>query len=347
MAGTLLYNVTKLNKFTSDFSGLSDFASEIIIFVNHGLLCFFIGLFGIVTNFFNVWVFIKQGLNTSINISLFSIAVFDLIKIVTMQSVNLFSNPLVLHMSDSTISLDAFFLVGGWPAACAHRISMYITWYITAERCLCISVPLKVKNWITPQLTVIVLFFIIASNIVTLIPEYLSMYIDWVFVENLNRTVLGLAFNSNRPTMQGLTAMCHLAFLVVGIIFVISLTITLVLLLRQKSNWRNRNTTTNDKQKQFMSARDQKTCKLIILIATILSICYLPMIILNIVTVTVRDFNQDGKYSKLFSTVWSFGHVFGISNSSANFFIYYSMSSNFRQKLRECLSTEKTKCVVT
>ncbi|KAK7005298.1 growth hormone secretagogue receptor type 1 [Biomphalaria glabrata] len=308
--------------------------SETIIFVNHVLLCSAIGLFGIVTNAINICVFIKQGLNTSINISLFSIALFDLVKIFAMQSINIVSNPLVIELVGSRMILDAFYLIGGWPAACAHRISLFITVYMTAERCLCVSFPLKIRTWITPRVAFITVSVIILVNVLTLIPEYTAIYIDWVVVPGRNTSTLGLIFTSNRPAMQGLTFIIHAIFLFVGIIVVVSLTLGLVLLIRRKSEWRNRNTT-NDKQKYSLSVRDKKMSQLVILLATVLIVCYLPMVILSLVTVFMPDFTPEGKLGLFFLTLWSFGHVFGITNPSVNIFIYYKMSSYFREKFKE------------
>ncbi|KAH9514478.1 hypothetical protein Btru_025374 [Bulinus truncatus] len=315
----------------------SDFESQIIIFVNHFLLCATIGLFGTVFNVINVRVLLKQGLSTSLNICLFFIAVFDLIKILTMQSTNLFSNPFLINMSDSQITLGAFYLIGGWPATCAHRISMFITGYVTAEQCLCISVPLKIKRWATPRRALVAILIIQIANIVSIIPEYSSIYIDWVFLPATNKTVLGLVPNGNRPALRGMVFKIHVAFLVVGIVSVISLASTLVFLLRQKSEWRVRHTV-DGRQKQTLSVRDQKTCKLVILMAAVVIVCYLPVVIISLATIAIPEFNADGKLSTLFTTVWSFGHVFGISNSSVNIFIYYNLSSNYRLKFRECFS---------
>ncbi|CAG5124274.1 unnamed protein product, partial [Candidula unifasciata] len=51
---------------------------EIVEFVNIVCLCGLVSMFGTVANIINLIVFYRQGLNTTINISFFALAVSDL-----------------------------------------------------------------------------------------------------------------------------------------------------------------------------------------------------------------------------------------------------------------------------
>lgn len=63
---------------------VTDDCRRVFEIVNHVVLIGFICVFGITTNIANIVVFCKQGLNNTMNISLFGIAISDLSSLVTL-----------------------------------------------------------------------------------------------------------------------------------------------------------------------------------------------------------------------------------------------------------------------
>uniref|UniRef100_A0A2C9KKM1 G-protein coupled receptors family 1 profile domain-containing protein n=1 Tax=Biomphalaria glabrata TaxID=6526 RepID=A0A2C9KKM1_BIOGL len=322
---------------------LSDYEAQMFLLVVRIACCSIIGLFGMVSNVINLYVFVKQGLNTSINISFFAMAISDLIRIVTVQWMNFCSLPNIDTLGIPWVFSDIRYLSASWPTGCANRITLFITAYITAERFLCIVFPLKIKKMIKPSRTVLILLAIDVVNTLGLVPEYASVYYEWKFYPAKNRTLLGMAFRSNRSSTQGVTFSIHAALLTIALVAVIVFTIVLVIQLKSKSQWRKDNTG-NKSQMESMSNRDKKTVKLVILIAVVMAFCYTPAVVLSLVSSFIPDFGVGGRQSKLFHSTWSFAYLTGIINASVNIFIYYKLSSKYKSTFKELFGlTSQTK----
>ncbi|XP_059177784.1 uncharacterized protein LOC131957098 [Physella acuta] len=166
--------------------------------VNYNFFCTIFALFGILTNNINIIVFYKQGLTSSINISFLSLAISDLCSLITLLWFNVCANPLFKNADDIPMVPSEFVhLTAGFPHACFARITCLITAYITAERCMCITLPLKIKQIITPRRAAYIICFIYILHMTTLVPEYLSLHIDW----NL------ATYNRNKPVFYTASSM--------------------------------------------------------------------------------------------------------------------------------------------
>ncbi|KAH9505318.1 hypothetical protein Btru_059247 [Bulinus truncatus] len=319
---------------------LDIFHWEVFSLVNNGIVCTLIGTLGLVANVINMAVFYRQGLNTSTNISLFSMAVSDIIRILCVEWANICFNPYIENLRTPILFDEIFYITGGWPVGCACRITLYITVFITAERCLCIVFPLTIKTLITYRQTRIFVVFIYSVHALTLAPEYSSIYLSWQFNKERNDTVLGVAFRANRSLTKGVTFMLHVILIIIGLLCLIFLTATLVIQLRRQTKWRMQNSGHN-RQSGSLSNRDRKSIALVIVVATSVSVCYIPIASLSLVTVFVPDFYVGGKYFNVFRDSWAFAFLIGIINSSSNIIIYYKMNSKFRKTFEEMISTRR------
>ncbi|KAH9514382.1 hypothetical protein Btru_025063 [Bulinus truncatus] len=305
------------------------------------VFCTSMGLLGLVSNVLNICVFIKQGLNTSLNISFFAMSVSDFIRIVLVHWMNFCNAPGVEDLGAPFVFSDITYLAAGWPVGCANRITMFITGYITAERCLCIAAPLKIQRIVTPFRTMVILVTIDVCNVLALVPEYVSVYYDWNFYPARNKTLLGLAFRVGAAgETQFVTFTLHAVLMTLALTFVAISTAVLVFQLKAKSRWRRENTRDSDQQKSI-SNRDRKTVKLVILVATVMVACYAPAVVLSLLSSLWPDFSFTGSLSDLFRSCWSLVYIFSVVNASVNIFIYYSMSSRYKEGLDRLLNRIK------
>lgn len=228
-------------------------------------------------------------------------------------------------------------LTGGFPHACFARITCWITVFITAERCLCITTPLKIKQIITPRRSTLIICSIYILMIASLMPEYATMYIGWKFYDNKNQTLLGLITTEDNKKVSGLTFLLYAVYIVVSFFAVIVFTTVLVVKLKHKTQWR-KESTFDAKQSDTISSRDQKTINMVIVIASVLIVCFTPSVLLSAAGFIEHDFFVVGKYSNLFFATWSFGFVFDSFNSSVTIILYYNMSSKYRRTLRAMLA---------
>jgi hypothetical protein len=107
--------------------------------------------------------------------------------------------------------------------------------YITAERCLCITAPLAVRNIITPKRATLSLIAIYIINISILVPPFTTSYIGWKFFPDLNRSLFGAITTSDYEQTEGLVFLIHAVIILTTFICVIVLTFVLVIKLKVAS----------------------------------------------------------------------------------------------------------------
>lgn len=144
---------------------------------------------------------------------------------------------------------------------------------------------------------------IFSVNLITLIPDYVNSYLGWKFNCKRNSTLYGLTFMGNRKTVGGVAYVLNSFLGMTSFVGVILFTAVLVTKLGQASKWRKK-TTLGYHQHQSMSTRDQKTVKMIVLIATILIVCYSPSALISTAAFIIgNEFDRLGKYVNVFLNV--------------------------------------------
>ncbi|CAL1530685.1 unnamed protein product, partial [Lymnaea stagnalis] len=314
---------------------LSDRDRTIIEVVNYVFLCGIISLFGIVSNVINIVIFFKQGLRTTMNISFFGLAISDLCSLVSLALFSFFLNPLVENSDLPIISREFEYLVAGWPYVCFTRTTCLITAFVTAERCLCITCPLKVKQIITPRRAGAAVCATYVIMMLSVVPEYATMYMDWKFYPPRNTTRLGLVFTSNRKSVEGLVFIINASLGALSYLLVVVFTAILIWKLKHNSKWRK---TTSVDRMDWTLSRDRKAVSMVLLIASILIVCSAPSIVLSIVAYFQPEFSVLGFHSNVFFAMWSFAFFFGSINATVNIFLYYRMSSKYRKSFLELFS---------
>lgn len=309
-------------------TSITDNQKQIFVYVNIVCLCEAVSMFGILANIINVVVYYKEGLNTTINISFFSMSISDLLCLIILQWYIVI--PLMKLAGLPMLYSDVQYISGCIPHETFNRMTCSITVYITAERCLCVVFPLKIKRLITPKLTTIVIVFIYIVTLLCPVPIFFTSYLDWNFYPDKNRTLLGLVFTHDREAIESLLYSIHAIVGVLSVIAVVTFTLVLILKIREKSAWRQ-TLNVQQKQKDFVSNKERMTMFMVVLIAIILLVCYTPSIILCVASLYIPDFSAAGKYVNLHYILWSFALLFETINSSVNIFLYLKMSTKYRR----------------
>ncbi|BFZ11291.1 hypothetical protein BsWGS_14330 [Bradybaena similaris] len=320
---------------------VSDDLVDIFHIVNLAILAGVIAAFGIAANIINIVVFLKQGFSDTVNISLFALAVSDLCALITLEWVNLLRNPLFIYRVPF-LPDEVQHLTAAWPHACFARITSWITVYITLERCLCVVVPLKVKSIVNPRVAVCVLVTIFLVMFLTLLPDYLTCYLDWKFDSSHNRTMLGLLFLKGRDEMAALSFNLAAVTQISSFGAVIIFTVVLVIKMKEKSKWRSSIAHAGTNSSDGIQKKDNKVVKMIVLIAVIYCGCFLPMLVNYIVTTIEPRFIIVGVYRNAFLLSWSFAFLVDSFNSSINIVVYYRMSTKYRNTFNSlfCATTQ-------
>ncbi|XP_012941610.1 growth hormone secretagogue receptor type 1-like [Aplysia californica] len=292
-----------------------------------GAICFF----GIVANVINLIVFIRQGFKDTVNISLFSLAISDIGTLIPILWASIGINPFLVNADLPFDLQEVVYLTAGWPGICFSRISGWITAFITLERCLCIAVPLKVKTMITVKRTVIVLVSIYVTMIGALLPVFYAIRLEPRYSPLKNETKFRMVYIPNGFAIERVLFLINAFSQLITFGIVIICSIILVKNLISKSKWRK--STSNSGDHDSFSNRDKKVVKLVLFIAIIFIVCLLPSVINFIAQSFEPEYTASGKYEDLFFLIWSFSTFLTATNSAVNIFVYYNMSSKYKQIL--------------
>lgn len=320
---------------------LSDEGRTVFEVVNFVFISSILGMFGIACNIVNVIIFYKQGFKHSVNVGFLGLAISDIICLLTLQWSSILLNPLLASSGFPWYPMEVMYLTGAWPHTCFSRITSFITVFITAERYFSIAFPLKVKHIITAKTAALLVCLIFLVNVATLVPEYATSYLDWRFVPSKNKTLIGILFTSSRTSVEGVVYVLHSVFGMTSFAGVILFTVLLVTKLKQSSQWRA-SVVSSHIRGETVSNRDKKTVKMVALIASILIACYTPGAVIALTTFIVGpEFNIRGEYINICHAMWSIACACQCINSTVNIFIYYSMSSKYRQTFAEIICRRK------
>ncbi|GFO08201.1 Zinc finger protein 692 [Plakobranchus ocellatus] len=167
------------------------------------------------------------------------LAVSDLECLLTLQWLNICFNPLFQQADLSFGPFQIEYITGGWPHVCFVRITGLITAYITLERCLCITMPLKVKLIMTPRNTVV---FVISAHLVMFACTAQAYSVNlphWEWNPRRNRNILGLRLTSNREEVKKYAHGLNNSFGFGTFVVIIVLTIILTSSVNSKTSWRD------------------------------------------------------------------------------------------------------------
>lgn len=313
----------------SDLLGqmISDKTADIIVAV---MQVGFTGTFafaGIIANSINIVVFLNMGLHDAVNISLFSLAIGDFFALICSLWESICFNTRMEDLGLPIVFSEIEYVTGCWPHVCIVRVTSYITTFITLERCLCITFPLKVKTIITPKRTKIVmgmLYFFVAA---TSASEFYVTQLAWKFYPDRNRTMLGIYFVEGRERFESVTlVMNNIVLQCVAFMSVFTCTIVLIIQLNRKAQWRQQ-TTRGDKS---TSGKDKRVIKMISFIAVIFIVCELPSVV-NIIAMAFNpQIHPTGVNYNMFYVIWSVVYVMESINSAINIFVYFNMSSRYK-----------------
>ncbi|XP_005099852.1 adenosine receptor A1 [Aplysia californica] len=277
-----------------------------------------VSLLGLGANIVNVVVFTRQGFSESINVSLLGLAVSDMLTLVNMFPFTLIS---WFEWTDSW----------AWYAFAFN--SSWIAVFISVERCLCVKVPMKVKDIITPKVAAVVIILMFLLTLTSIVPSFIAFEAKRSWDPSRNKTVFKLVPKENKVLLEFITY-CMLAFMQNGsFICLLFSTAILIFTLKQKSDWRLQATVTKSVASVAALRRDNQVVKMVILVSTIIVLSYLPGQCLSLAAMIVPDSFYAKLPRHMFKFLWAVAFSQYAVNASINIFIYYNMSSKYKATL--------------
>lgn len=299
-----------------------------ILMVNFWGIGLATSVFGIITNILNIIIFLKQGRRDAVNISLLGLAITDLGSLLTLTMTNICFIPSFQSLDLPFVPMD-FMYIWAWLHIMLTRITSWITVYVTFERCLCVSHPLKVKVFITPKRTVVYILFLYLIMLVSVVPVYYPTRAAKIFDSSRNKTINGISLLPNRNDIETVSFVINCIVPTSAFVSVIICTTILVKQVRRKEKWRT--ISTMSRQTDNLSRRDTKVIKMVVFMSAVFIICYFPGTAIYIWVMIDPDMRIDGKHLDLLLANFSILFHLESVNASSGIFIYLSMSSRYKR----------------
>uniref|UniRef100_A0A2C9LP14 G-protein coupled receptors family 1 profile domain-containing protein n=1 Tax=Biomphalaria glabrata TaxID=6526 RepID=A0A2C9LP14_BIOGL len=309
------------------------FIRYIVTIIVSLLLAQIVCVFGIVANVINIKLFRKLGYQDGVNVTLTALAINDLGALLSELAFLNSGNPFISEL-DVVVSKVATGMISGYSQEYFVRVSSAVTTFAALERCLCVTRPLKVKSMITTKKAVMVNLCLFLIYLAYLYVQFSYVYMDWTFLPERNRTVFMVFFTKMR------TVMFPISYYVTEIIvpyltFLILIVCSAILFvkLKSKSKWRQSLSSSKD-QLSSLTSKDRKTAMLFMTASIMCVVFLLPAHLLFTTAIFRRELALDGALSDLSLMISSITNFLKVLNSSLTIFIYYTMSTKYRNEFQ-------------
>ncbi|XP_059147914.1 uncharacterized protein LOC131935514 [Physella acuta] len=327
---------------------MTDYDREITNIVFFAVVINLISIFGSVANVINIAVFIKQGFQDTVNISFLALTLSDLGSLLTMVAVGVTILVGSVWPEAPMVKEDVAYLIGdkhvikpvsmftttAAPHAAFLRISWLITTFITIERCLCVTIPLKVKHIITATRTIIAMVSIYLCVFLGTSPFFVSSALTNVFNTATNATKLTRTFHADVYYTDGIgynfTVSVQFGCIIVDLLS------TLVIIRQMQVKWKWRLESTSASASDRLSLRDKKLVKMVLAILCVFIACLIPSCTSFVCELVYGYmFNITGPNYNIFICASSVIITFEVAHSSVNIFIYYNMSAKYNATFKQ------------
>ncbi|KAK3752623.1 hypothetical protein RRG08_008766 [Elysia crispata] len=221
---------------------------DIIIIINMAILCQALSVFGVFANIINIVVFIKQGFQDAMTVTLTGLAVADLGIATCAVWLSICYNPLFQQLELPFLPLQIVYLTAGLPRLSCSRVSSWVLALATFERCLCIAMPFKVREIITPGRSLAFVIGVFITMTASVAPIFYTSRTAQKFDEVANRSYLVLSFTEDREKVDSIAFAIGVTFSVCSFVAVAVCTAVLVYSLNKTSKWRESAMATDKEQ---------------------------------------------------------------------------------------------------
>ncbi|GFO15204.1 peptide receptor gpcr [Plakobranchus ocellatus] len=322
---------------------MSNEVKDTIVFVLTQIFQLILASFGIFSNIVNVIVYIKMGFSETSSITLTALSLADLVTELwlLLMAAGLYENfdgyayPTSIILV-TLLSTAAFAMMG---------YGSWITAIISAERCLCIVFPMKVKSIFTVRRISILLIVVFILQMSSTIPTYATMKVTFVQSPVTNRTSLAVTQTEHARYIE--TISMFAAFTIPSVIcfsIVVICTIFLVIKLNQSARWRQSAASATSKEDGSVSSKENKVARSVVMICAIYIFCFAPNVFFFTTMAVYPNFAFGDPYlGHLQTTCLHIGFLGNAICSAVNIFVYIKMSTKYRETFFKLFSPCKKK----
>lgn len=313
-------------------------------------LCLPICLVGLVTNALSIGVFFKMGFKDTVNITMTTIAFWDFLRVLA-GGLNRMYGPIGLFspafgkswQNIGVTSLNYIHVISG-------NVSFVLGAYVAVERCLCVTIPLKVKALMTRKRTFIACLSLSAAVFASSSVQFLVYEYKWVFSVEYNTTIA--IFENSEIVKRYLGSSLMMAKRSINILYpslclavMAVCTLLISYQLNKRSNHRQEFLTAGLKLRAGpakLSAKERQVVKMLLVVVSIYITNLAPRVGLYLAMAIEPEFNPRKVYNNFFWTMVYLISVIDFINASVHLFIFYNMSSKFRFILLQVLFVSRS-----
>lgn len=167
---------------------------------------------------------------------------------------------------------------------------------------------------------------------VAMTPLYIVNKLEMKLLPGRNNSIFGLTFTADRETVEKISlTINNFVIPCIAFIVIIICTVILVVSLKRRTGWLQ---TIAKSAKVDFSIRNQRVVKMVVMISTLFIACFVPVTIISMVVAYEPRFNIGGEYIRFSVLFAGLGLLVQAVNSSLNIFIYYSMSTKYRDTFK-------------
>lgn len=286
--------------------------------------------FGLSTCIVNTIVYWRLGFGESANITFMAMSAFNLIA----WFIHLVKQ--ILSAVEIIASMATLVVISTYSRGFAYVQIQLIIVYLSLERCICIMLPLKVRDILTPRRVILINVIIAIFGFVCYIPVWLNpRRLPWLYDPNPNLSqwdILSLTF-------IGIAVPASAEIVIVVCTGIMLHGINQSVKFRQRcATVRGSGTAKSVKRIKIMTRKDLKLTKVVVLLAMKNCISILPSLVGSFLRAVIPDMDWNKQYEGLYEMFYSLGMKSRVINCLTDIFVYYNASSKYRKQFRVLFS---------
>lgn len=199
----------------------------------------------------------------------------------------------------------------------------------------------QVKRIFTPKRTAAIIVCIFLVIIFSISPMYVANQLVWKFYPDKNKSIFSLTFTEDREDIDNISLVINnFTMPFAAFVLIIICTTLLVICLQKREGWLQ--SVTNSANNEF-SLRNRRVSKMVVIISALFIVCFVPCAVISLSVVFEPEINVGGKYVNIGIILAGVGVLLESINSSGNIFIYYLMSSKYRETFHVIFKVNRIK----
>ncbi|KAL8616341.1 hypothetical protein ACOMHN_056284 [Nucella lapillus] len=307
-----------------------------------GILVPLLFLVSFPTNIINMVVFYKHGLKERINACLFTLSLVDLLSVTTISGfcsdiLYMFTIGKGAELGYSARFFIDYYVVGMYGLVTASQVVYSV---IALERCLCVTRPLLVKNFMATKTTVIAMWVVIVLITGCFVPIAGVRYNVMCVFDPAQSYIYYVSYPEefyfrNQFVMDFLyTVMYGLFFPFFSLVCVTVCTVVTAVKLKKLAQWRETVSSASDS----VTSRDVAITRMVVVTSILFIVCITPGVVMRSSFLIVPDLKFGGRHDNLAWVFRRFYMLGSVINNTFNFFVYYFYGSKFRETTRRMFS---------